>query len=313
MRIGVDIGGTFTDCAVIDADGEVHVGKMPTTPGDLSVGFFDAIEAAARGMGLDARGLLGQATRLAHGTTAALNAVVTGNVAKVALLTTRGHGDAIRIMNNAGRTLGASMEEMLDWSLSSRADPILPRERVFEIAERMDFAGDAVVPLQLSDVDAAIDGFEAQGIEAVAIGFLWSFAGPRHEERVRERVRERRPDLFVCCSHEIAPRIGCYPRFVSTVMNASIGPLMSAYIERIAEGARERGFGGEVLFGQSDGGLLPAAEAQAFPIGTLKSGPVAGVVGAAQAGSLTGCHDIIVADMGGTTFDVSVIEGGDLD
>ena len=125
--VGVDIGGTFTDCAIIDAGGEITTGKVPTTPQDLAAGFFGAIDAAAAGLGLDAERVLASATKLAHGTTAGTNALVTGQIARVALLTTRGHPDAIRIMNDMGRALGASIEEQLDWSISSRPEPIVPR------------------------------------------------------------------------------------------------------------------------------------------------------------------------------------------
>ena len=138
--VGVDIGGTFTDCAIIDAEGGITTGKVPTAPADLATGFFAAIDAAAGSLGLDAERVLASAAKLAHGTTAGTNALVTGRVARVALLTTRGHPDASRIMNDMGRALGASIEAQLDWSISSRPEPIVPRRQVFEITERVDYA-----------------------------------------------------------------------------------------------------------------------------------------------------------------------------
>ena len=308
--VGVDVGGTFTDCAVIDAGGAIATGKAPTTPADLSGGFFASIDAAAAALGLDAERVLASTVKLAHGATAGVNALVTGAVARTALLTTRGHPDAIRIMNDMGRALGASIEEQLDWSISSRPEPIVPRRQVFEITERVDYAGDAVVALREADVEAAIDRFDGDGIEAVAIAFLWSFANPAHEIRAREIVRRRRPDLFVSCSFEAAPRIGAYPRTTATVMNAQIGPLMRSYLDRIAEGARRRGYRGPLLLAQCDGGLLPADAARELPIGTLQSGPVGGIAGAAKASAAVDDHDVIVADMGGTTFDVGAFSGG---
>ncbi|MCE2392389.1 MAG: hydantoinase/oxoprolinase family protein [Proteobacteria bacterium] len=308
--LGVDIGGTFTDCAIIDPEGEIRTGKVPTTPSDLAQGFFASIEAAAASLGLDAERVLAATAKLAHGTTAGVNALVTGSVARVALLTTKGHADAIRIMNDMGRALGASIEEQLDWSISSRPEPIVPREQVFEISERIDSGGDVVVGLSEADVEAALDRFAEKGIEAVAIAYLWSFANPAHEIRTREIVQRRFPELYVSCGFEVAPRISSYPRTTATVMNAQIGPLMRAYIDRIAEGARRRGYGGPLLLAQCDGGLLPAEAAREFPIGTLQSGPVGGIAGAAKASASLDDEDVIVADMGGTTFDVGAISGG---
>ena len=309
-RIGVDIGGTFTDAVIAAPDGSLVVGKVSTTPPDFATGFFAAIDAAAATLGLDTRSLLARTRTLAHGTTVGINALVTGDVARVALVTTKGHGDAIRIMGGGGRILGASLEELLDYRLSSRADPVVPKERVFEIDERIDRQGGIVVALSDPAIEAVIERIRAMAIEAVAISYLWSFANPVHERRTAERIRARCPGLFVCTSHEVAPRIGEYPRTVSTVLNAQIGPLMRGYIDEIVRGARTRGFPGDVLFGQSEGGLSTADQASRFPLTTLQSGPVAGVVGSALAGLEMGQPDIIVTDMGGTTLDVATVEAG---
>ncbi|MEZ4331076.1 MAG: hydantoinase/oxoprolinase family protein [Myxococcota bacterium] len=309
-RIGVDIGGTFTDAVVVAPDGRLAIGKVSTTPPDFATGFFGAIDAAAARLGLDARGLLSATRSLAHGTTVGINALVTGDVARVGLLATKGHGDAIRIMGGGGRVLGASLEELLDYQRSSRADPVVPRERVFELDERIDRDGRVVVALSDAAIDRAVDRLIAAGVESVAVALLFSFANPTHEERTLARIRARCPGLFVCASHEVAPRIGEYPRMVSTVLNAQIGPLMRGYIEEIVRGARERGFAGEVLFGQSEGGLSTAEQASRFPLTTLQSGPVAGVVGSARAGREMGQPNVVVTDMGGTTLDVATIEAG---
>jgi N-methylhydantoinase A len=283
------------------------VAKVSSTPDDFSLGFFESIASAASAMDLDERSLLSSATKVAHGTTAGINALVTGSGARVALLATKGHADSIRAMAGQGRVLGATIEEILDYSISSRPEPVVPRDRVFEVTERVDFAGEVIVRLDEAEVAAALDHFEALGIEAVAVSFLWSFANPDHETRVRDLVLRRFPDMFVSCSHEVAPRIGEYGRTVSTVMNAQIGPLMVRYIDRIVEGAAGRGYAGEVLFGRCEGGLMPPEEARRHPIGTLQSGPVAGVVGSAVAGRSLGYPNVIVTDMGGTTLDVATV------
>jgi N-methylhydantoinase A len=308
--VAVDIGGTFTDAVVVAPTGEPFLGKVLTTPGDFAGGFFAAIGAGAAAAGLSENELLASTTRLVHGTTVGINALVTGSVAKVALLTTRGHGDAIRAKGGEGRILGATLEQVLDYSISSQGAPVVPKEQVFEIDERIDRKGDVVVALDEDNVLAAAEGFSAAGIEAVAISFLWSFANPDHERRAAAVVRRARPDLFVSISHEVAPRIGEYGRTTASVMNAQIGPLMLGYIDRIVTEARARGLSGEVLFGQAEGGLIPAVEARRFPLATLQSGPVANVVGSAIAGMRMGYPNLIVADMGGTTLDAAVVDGG---
>jgi N-methylhydantoinase A len=305
--IGVDIGGTFTDCVVVDHDGTVVTGKAPTTPADLSIGFFDSVAAAAEKVGQSLERLLAQATVLNHGTTVGINALVTGQTAKVVLVTTAGHADAIVIMNDRGGSLGASITELLDKANRTPPEPIIPPERVIEIHERMDSLGDEVVALreeELARVAAAVGEADP---EAVAVCLLWSFANSAHEVEVKRYLEEQYPDLPVSCSHEVAPRIGVYPRAVTTIMNASLAPLMTEYVENIANRAQSLGFSGEVMFVQNDGGLVPAVETKRFPIITMRSGPVAGVVGTAVVSEWFGDSNILVADMGGTTFDVGVI------
>ena len=306
--IGVDIGGTFTDAVIVAPDGTISSGKASSTPHDFSVGFFRAIAAGAETLGVAEHDLLAATTKIAHGTTIGINALVTGTVATAALFTTKGHGDAIRTMSGQGRMLGASIEELLDYQASSKPAPVVPRKQVFEITERVDHTGGVVVAISDDDLHRAIDLFESLGIEAVGISFLWSFVNPAHEQRAAAVVRERCPSIFVSCSHEVAPRIGEYGRATATTMNAQLGPLMVRYIDRITEGARARGFAGEVLFGQVEGGLVPASIAKQFPIMTVQSGPVAGVVGSALAGAQMDFRNIVVADMGGTTLDVATIE-----
>lgn len=306
-RIGVDIGGTFTDAVAVAPDGERAVGKVSTTSREFASGFFGAIDAAAVALGRSTAELLADTSLLAHGTTVGINALVTGDVARTALVTTKGHGDAIRIMAGGGRILGASLEELLDYQRSSRADPVVPQEHVFEINERIDRDGKVVVALSDDELDKTIDALLAADIEAIAISLLWSFANPVHEERVLQRLRARCPTLFASASHLIAPRIGEYPRTVSTVLNAQIGPLMRGYIEDIVSGARARGYRGDVLFGQSAGNLANAEQAALFPLLTLQSGPVAGVVGSARTSAEMGYSNVIVTDMGGTTLDVAAI------
>jgi N-methylhydantoinase A len=308
--IGVDIGGTFTDAVVVAPDGGITVGKVSTTPEDFSQGFFASITAAAAALGLQETLLWRRTERLAHGTTVGINALVTGDVARTAYIATRGHGDSIRAMGGGGRILGASLEELLDYRLSSRAEPLVPRERVVEVSERLDRDGKIVVSLSDAKLEEILTRLEALDVQAVAISYLWSFVNSVHEERTAQYLRDARPDLFISCSHEIAPRIGEYPRSASTLLNAQIGPLMTSYIERIVAGSRQRGLGGDLLFAQSEGSLVPASEAALFPLRTLQSGPVAGVVGSARVGPSMGYPKVIITDMGGTTLDAATVENG---
>jgi N-methylhydantoinase A len=308
--LGVDIGGTFTDCTLVDRDGRVYAGKSPTTPLDLSIGFFESIASVVSAIGMPLKEALAQTARICHGTTTGLNALVTGAGATTVLLTSAGHADALRIMNNRGRTQGASARETLDWSISSHPDPIVPADRVIEVNERIDSFGAVVCPLLDAEIDRVLERVATIAPEAIAICCLWSFANPEHEQRLRSALRDRFPHIPISCSFEIAPRIGLYPRMVTTVMNAMLVPLMKTYVARIEERAAANGFTGGIFFVQNEGGLVPAAEAAEFPIMTLKSGPVAGVVGAGIVGMQLADPDIIVADMGGTTFDVGVIRNG---
>jgi N-methylhydantoinase A len=311
LVVGVDIGGTFTDAVAIGPDGDVTTGKCSTTPDDLSVGFFSAVRELLEPLGLRETELYGRMTGLAHGTTAGINALVTRTGARTALVATSGHGDTLRIMRGSGRTLGASVEEMLDFSRSTRPDPLVARADVFEIAERVDSGGKVVVALTDDALDEVVDRIERGDYEAVAISLLWSFVNPTHEQLVQRAMASRLPHVFVSASHDVAPRVGEYGRTVASVMNAMIGPLMTSYVDRIVAGARARGYAGEVLFGHVEGGLVPAGEAKRFPLGTVQSGPVAGVVGSARYGRARGEHDLVVTDMGGTTLDVSVVVGGE--
>jgi N-methylhydantoinase A len=309
-RIGVDIGGTFTDCAVVGSDGSVFVGKVPSTPHDFSEGFFASIAAAAAETDLELEALLAATDRIAHGTTVGINALVTRTGARVALLTTRGHADALKIMDNTGRVTGASVEEILDYASSSLPTQFVTVPFIREITERVDAAGDVVVALDEQQARTEIEELASVGVEAIAVTLLWSFVNPAHERRLAELVAEVAPTLFVSLSHEVAPRIDEYPRTATTVFNAYIGPQMNAYISLIADRLRQVGYEGEIAFATTTGGLVDESVARSLPILTLQSGPVGGVVATEALGSQSGLENVITSDMGGTTLDVGVVAGG---
>ncbi len=309
-RLGVDIGGTFTDCTIVSDRNEVTIAKAPSTPDDFSRGFFDSIEAGAGTLGLGLEELLGATTRLSHGTTVGINAVVSRTGARVGLLATSGHGDSLRILNNTGRTNGMPVERILNYAASSLPERFVRREDVAEVTERIDCFGDVIVELDRDELERATDRLVGQGVDTVAISFLWSQLNPVHEEAAAAFVAERHPDLFVSVGSRLAQKIGEYPRTATAVLNAYIGPLMRDYVDRLIDGLTRRGYADALLFAQCDGGLIDARDVRHRPVMTLESGPVGGVLACAKAGAETGELNIIAADMGGTTFDVSVISDG---
>lgn len=307
---GVDIGGTFTDVVIVDEQGRVTLAKSASTPDDFSRGFFTALGEGAQALGLSLRSLLAQTALLSHGTTVATNVVVERRGAKVGLLTTAGHGDALLIMRAYGRAAGLSAAETLRFSATSKPAPLVPRSLIHEIAERVDMRGEVVVRLDEDAVRKAVRSLCAAGVEALAIAFLWSFRHPAHEIRARAIVQEEAPELFVTCSSELVPLLGEYERTVATVMNSYVGPVTSLYVDRIAQRAGDEGLKAPLLLMQCNGGLTAATSAKRSPLLLLQSGPCGGVMGAAYLGGLLGHRNIIATDMGGTTFDVGLVHEG---
>lgn len=310
FMVGVDIGGTFTDCVVMDADGTVTTGKSPTTPADRSEGFFASIECAARELGLDEGSLLERCSRLVHGTTTGTNAIVERRGARVGLLATKGHEDLMFVMKGTGRTAGLSSDQALDVPNTFKPEPLVPRELIRPVTERIAVEGEIVVPLNEEDVARAVRELLSEGIDALTVSFLWAAANPAHERRAREIVNEISPGLFVSCGSDLSAKMGEYERTTTAVMNSYIGPLMVDYIDRIQQGAEQRGFAGSVQFAQCAGGAITNEEARRAPIRTVQSGPVAGTIATAAMSERGGLDDVIAVDMGGTTFDVSVIHHG---
>jgi N-methylhydantoinase A len=310
LTVGVDIGGTFTDCTIMHDGGRITTGKSPTTPDDRSRGFFDSIESAATQMGSTLSSVMGRCGLLVHGTTTGTNAIVERRGAAMGLLATRGHDDAMFIMKGQGRTAGLSPDEALDVHSTYRPEPLVPRAMVRPITERIDVDGEVIVPLDEEEVRDAVRDLVAAGARALTISFLWSTMNRAHEQRARELAAEVAPDLFVSCSSDLSSRSGEFERTTTAVMNSYIGPLMLEYVDRIQDGASQRGFDGSVQFAQCAGGAITSAEARHAPVRTVHSGPVAGTIAMASIAERTGLRNVIAVDMGGTTFDVSVIHDG---
>lgn len=309
--IGIDVGGTFTDAFAADDRGRVFSAKVPSSPPDFSRGVLGSIDALAANIGVPVPDLLQDTAYICHGTTSALNALVTGDVAEVGFITTQGHRDSIYIMNLEGRYAGLGPEEIQNITATSKPAPLIPKRRVKEVVERVDYKGSVIVPLDEAGTRRSIEELLADGVEAIAVSLLWSFRYPQHEQRVRELVHEMAPDLYVGLSSEISPRIREYPRSATTVMSTQIGPPLRDYLEPLSKDLTERGLKGPLLVMQGSGGTVSAAEAPAYGITTIGSVLTGGVIGARTLGRQLGHRNIISTDVGGTTFLVGLVVDGE--
>jgi N-methylhydantoinase A len=309
--IGIDTGGTFTDCVVIDASGRIVTAKAPSTPADFSQGVLDSLDLAAERLGLSTRELLGRAARLALGTTVGTNALLQRRGARVGLITTKGHRDVIHIMRGARGVPGLDSSLVLHFPESNKPDPpLVPKTLIAEVSERVDCKGQVVVELNEAEAETAIRKLVDKGVEAIAICFLWSFKHPEHERRVKAMVERIAPGLFVCCSVDLVPRWGEYERTAATAINAYLGPVTGRYMERVGSRVRAAGLHTPVQVMQCGGGVVPSAQAAARAFLTLDSGPVAGVLASQFLGSVLGQKHVIATDMGGTSFDVGLVHDG---
>ncbi|HEX6265526.1 MAG TPA: hydantoinase/oxoprolinase family protein, partial [Burkholderiales bacterium] len=308
--VGIDIGGTFTDCAIVDGAGRLLTAKVPSTPADFSRGMMDALGAGAQALGLGLREFCGDIAFLSHGTTVGTNTIIQKRGARVGLITTRGHEDAIHIMRGSRGYGGRDIRKVVHFPETSKPVPIVPKRLIRGVSERVDCFGEVVVDLNEKEAEKAIADLVAQGVQAIAVCFLWSFRNPRHEQRLRQMVQKLAPGVYVTCSVDIAPKWGEYERVTATALNAYLGPVMSGYLEKIDSSLQELGYVHGLQIAQCGGGTVPVARAGEAPLLTLDSGPVSGVTASLFLGAAMGEANIITTDMGGTSFDVSIIHGG---
>ena len=308
--IGVDTGGTFTDCVAIGEDGSVAWDKAHTTPQDHTVGILNAIGNTSARLGISRAQLLGATVALGIGSTVGLNALLARGGAKTGLLTTRGHEDNLFIGRIHQKVAGLGEEEIKDVVHLDKATPLVPRSLVRGINERTDYKGAILAALDVKDVEAAVTEMAAEGIESLAVCFLWSFMNSSHERAVRDLVEKRFPGIFVTLSSEVSPLLGEYERTATTAINASLGPILKRFMGRLVESLRSAGLSGPVLAMHSLGGVIPCEEAGDKAAHIMASGPVGGVMGAMNMGRMLGHKNIIVTDVGGTSFDVGLIVDG---
>lgn len=310
-RIGVDTGGTFTDCIVIDDQGNVTPAKAPSTPQDFSAGVMESLGRAAKQLGITTEKLLAETSSFGHGTTVATNALLTMTGSKTGLLTTKGHEDAMFMGRIKQKTAGLDEDQIHDFLLHDKAIPgIVPRKLVRGLDERVDHKGSVVVALTDDDVRRAARELVESGCEAIAISFLWSFLNPSHERRAREIVRQAFPGVAISISSDIAPVLGEYERTASTVVNAYLTKKVDGYVAALAERLRKAGFKQELMVMTSNGGVAPADDARQRPAYLLASGPAGGVIGSRDLGQTLGHQNVLTTDVGGTSFDVGLVVDG---
>ncbi len=312
--IGIDIGGTCTDCVVVDDQGAVTLAKAFSTPPNYSRGIFEALELAAAELTTTLPDLLGETQLFLHSTTVAENAVVDGTLAKAGLITTRGFEDTLFATRGGyGRWSGLTEDEKRNPIETDKLPPLVPSSLIEGIRERTDVRGEVLVQRDDTEIEAAVRRLLAQEVEALGVCLLWSLANPGAELAVAEVVRRIAPDVFLTLSHDTAPVVGEYERTSTVALNARLGPIAGRYLGSLSDELEKSGFSGALLIMQAHGGLLPLADAATRPVGMIESGPVSALVGSRELGQLIEVGDIIAADMGGTTFKVGVVRDGHIE
>ena len=300
VRIGADVGGTFTDVVLIDGGGRVHTHKAPSTPPDFERGVLDAVAQLLERAGAEG----GQVRQVAHGTTVATNAVLERRGARTALVTTRGFRDVLEL-----RRIRAPQIYDLFFT---KPPPLVERSLRIEVGERMAADGEVLEPLTETGLGELVDRLRSEAVESVAVCLLHSYAYPAHERAVGERLRRDLPGVPVSLSCEVLPERKEYERSATTVVNAYVRPVMERYLQSLRAGLRGLGAEAPLLIMQSAGGLTPEVDAASRPVFALESGPAAGVLAAALTSEAAGEPNLITLDMGGTTAKASIIEEGAL-
>ncbi len=299
FAVGVDVGGTHTDLMLASPDGLVR-SKAFTTHGDYSEGIFNALELAAGQLGLATNDVLPECRAFVNGSTIVTNVLTELRGAKVGVLITRGFKDTFRLAGGARRP---------DYDDHAQAPPpdVVSRDCIEEITERVTSEGDIAVALQEDEVREAVRRLRDKGVEAIAVCYLWSFSEPSNERRTAELIAEEAPDLFVTLSSEIHPVIREYERFMTAVFNCLSHRATTRYVDQLESLLSKGGFSGALTFFQGIGGSVGVDVVKKHPIKLLASGPAGGVMGARYAAELLGLKHILIGDMGGTSFDTSVL------
>lgn len=297
-RIGVDIGGTFTDIVLLGPEGRLAVRKVSSSVDDYARAIVEGLAIALEETGLEP----GDISEIRHGATVASNAILERRGAKVGLIGTAGFRDVLEI-----RTLRMPRLYDLAWE---KPKPLAPRRHRLTVPERVDAAGGIVTPLDMDAAAAAVDELVAAGVEAIAVAFINAYANPAHEQAMAKLIAERAPDVACCISTDVLPEIREYERTSTTVVNCYVLPVVGAYLKSLQAGLAKQGLTAPVSLMQSSGGLTPAAAAAKFPAHIIESGPAGGVVGAQALAEPLGERNIVSFDMGGTTAKAALVVDG---
>lgn len=300
IRVGADIGGTFTDLVFVRPDGELECRKRPSTPHDYSQAIVEGIRAYCAEEDLAPQ----EVSELVHATTVATNAILERKGARTALITTEGFRDVLEL-----RRIRVPLSYDLGWT---KPEPLVERELRLEVRERLDAQGTALIPLDAATVEQAIDELERHDLESIAVCLLHAYRDPVHERAVAARLRKRLPGLHISLSSDVLPEMLEYERTSTTVVNAYVAPLIARYLERLRAGLAGHSMRPPLLVMQSNGGLVSAASAADRPVTIIESGPAAGVIAAQRLARDSGYANVITLDMGGTTTKASIIERGEI-
>ncbi|MFH2012551.1 MAG: hydantoinase/oxoprolinase family protein [Pseudomonadota bacterium] len=310
-KIGIDMGGTFTDICLLDENGKMNTAKVPTNKDNLEGTFVQGVDAIAKALGKSTEQLLMNTDLVVNGTTVASNAAVERKTGSTGLITTAGFRDIIFIGVTHQKVAGLSPTELRDYYLHEKAVPLVPRTMVEEVYERIDYKGAVVCPIDEADVRRAVKNLVDQGAVTIAVSLLFSFKNPKHEEEIRRIINEMYPEVYVSISSEICPKIREYQRTATTVVNAFVTPVVNDYINAIDKSLKSNGFKYEPLIMHACGGANLPSIIKRKPVVLLGSGPTGGVIGCQILARDLGHENIIATDVGGTTFDIGLIESGD--
>lgn len=307
--IGIDTGGTFTDIVLIDEKGKITAEKALSTPPTFADGIMNGLEKTARTLGTRVDGMLGQTDIFVLGTTVATNTIINRSGAKTGLITTGGHEHVHHIARGGlSKWAGLSESEVREAYRTKKVDPLVPKALVRGITERIDWKGSIVVPLNMKEAQQAIKELVDEGVESIAVCLLWSFSNAVHEKEVKRLLSEICPQLYSSVSHELVPTLGEYARSNTTIIDSYVGPEVKKFLTSLDESLSKKKLKHPMLIMQAHGGCVVGREAR--PYTTFSSGPAAGVIASKYLGELMGHENIISTDVGGTSFDISLIVKG---
>jgi N-methylhydantoinase A len=308
--IGVDTGGTFTDVTVMTPQGELFMDKASTTPRDFSRGIMDALIEVSKQMGLSRKELLKNTLMFKHGSTVSTNALITREGSKVGIITTRGFEDTTLIMRAVGRVAGLDEEGIKHQAAAVKPEPLVPKELIRGVTERIDFRGNVVIPINMDEAKEAVRYLiEEKQVEAIAVNFLFGFVNPIHEKRIKELVEQFcGKEIYLSLAHELMPVIREYARSNTVIIDAYLAKTVRSYVSSLSGSLRSEGYAYPLLIMQSNGGIVH--EEEIASIGNLSSGPAGGVIATKYIADMLGHMNVISTDMGGTSFDVGLIVDG---